>query len=132
MACKNCTDCVPTKCLPACVSNVIIGIFGIDTDYFIYIEDVTTGLLTRFDATSNGSGVLTWVLGDFQPMPDHSYMLWITEINQNIDKEVEITIPFGYYTTDSTADCLELSFVYVDNTSLNKILYDTMEIEVEQ
>src|SRR3990172_7397043 len=108
MACKGCSDCVPVKCLPACVQNIIIGIFDIDTDYYMYLENVTTGQITRFAATSTGDGVLTLVLGDYAPMPEHSYLLWITKTNQNIDHEEVITIPYGYYTTDSTTTCLEL------------------------
>lgn len=132
MSCKGCTDCVATKCLPACVDNIIIGIFDANTPYFIYLENITTGQLVKFSATSSNTGVLTWALGDFEPMPDHAYNLWVTAINQNIDHEKEITFPYGYYTSDSTATCLELSFVYVNDTDLNKVLYGTMEIEVEQ
>lgn len=132
MACKNCSDCVATKCLPACLSNIIIGIFEPNTDYYIYIEDVTTGQLILFSATADGAGVLQFALGAFEPMPDHSYMLWITLTNQNIDHEEIITIPYGLYSVDSTASCLSLRFEYVEDSEANKILYEKMEIEVLQ
>jgi len=131
MSCKGCSDCVETKCLPVCLSNIIVGVFEPDTDYYIYLENATTGQLLRFESTTDGNGKLEFSLG-FEPMPDQSYKLWVTETNQNIDHEEEIIIPYGYYTSDSTADCLALRFVYVEDTDLNKILYHTIQLEVEQ
>lgn len=55
--CNNCTE---LKTVSICVNDLIIGtVASNNTLYNIYFRSVATGLLIKYTATSNGSGLLT-------------------------------------------------------------------------
>ena len=56
MSCNNCTE---LKTVSLCVNNLTIGTVGSNnTSYNIYFRSAANGMLIKYTATSNGSGLL--------------------------------------------------------------------------
>lgn len=108
-----CDPCLQTQLIPVCVTNLTIGDIAVtDTDVFIYIKDITTGRLNRFEETSDGSGeVILDLTGEPDFMPDHAYELHITlKAATSIEDKELITVLNGA----DPVDCLSLRFNYVE------------------
>ena len=108
-----CDPCLQTQLIPVCVTNLTVGdIAALNTDVFVYIEDLTTGRLTRFDVTTDGTGAVIIVLTDRPDfMPDHAYELHLTLATATSieDKEL-ITI----LNATPAVDCISIRFNYVE------------------
>lgn len=106
-----CNPCLITDTIPVCVNSLVVGtISSLTTDVFIYIKDITTDVVVRFEEQTNGAGLITITGLDTQPdfMPDHSYELWVTlESATSIDDREDITVPNAANTTECIALCFE-------------------------
>lgn len=76
----NCTD---TLKVPECANSLFIGQITPDTDYWVHIQNITTGHSTLQAITSNGDGSITIDLTN----PDKSYF------NHNSFYMVYVTLP---------------------------------------
>jgi hypothetical protein len=107
-----CNPCLETDTLPVCVTSLIVGtISSLTKDVHIYVKDITTGKVVRFEETSDGAGLVTITGLGTEPdfMPDHSYELWITLADAtSIEDKEDITVPNAAETTE----CIALNFEY--------------------
>lgn len=89
-----CTTCSYTKTVPTCITNLIVGtIDDLSSDVYVFIKNISTGKIDRFEATSDGAGLVT--LSSIPTnyfMDEHDYEIWVTlrTVSQN-DRE-SITI----------------------------------------
>lgn len=107
-----CNPCLETDTLPVCIDSLIVGtISSLTTAVFIFVKDITTGKIVRFEETSDGAGLVTITGLDTEPdfMPNHSYELWITlALATSIEAKEDITVPNAAASTE----CISLNFEY--------------------
>lgn len=128
MTCKQCTS---IKEIPTCTTNLELGTIGSNnTDVFIFVSNITTGLNYRQAVESSAGGVVTLIMAnprqDFYN-PNSSYEVWITlATGEPIDRE-DITID-GILFEDA---CLNIPFtIYADDNN-NPVTYVTVAVEVD-
>lgn len=114
-----CVPCQKTELIPKCLTDLIIGtVSDFNEDMYIYIRDLTTLSLRRFEEQSSGAGLVTLTGLDTEPdfMPSHAYELWITRADAtSIEDKEDITINTNVYT------CLALRFIDVEDESYASI-----------
>lgn len=98
-----CNPCSVFRTLPTCTVNLTIGTLPVNTTgKYIYLKNHTTGVIYRFEGTTNLGGLLVIDVtdgGEFKPIPGHDYELWVTlEDASNIDERINITIDSVVYT----------------------------------
>lgn len=107
-----CNPCTPVNTIPSCVTNIIIGtIASVSTAVYVYIKNISTGKVTRISATSSIAGLVTAVLGDFIPMDNCSYEIWVTLATADIDTKLNVTISAVAYT------CFAVRFETITTTA---------------
>lgn len=81
-----CNTSIPTKPIPTCIGTLSIGtIPDLNQAVKIYIEDITTGRIEYYSATSTGAGLVTVDLTGVEFSDKHSYQIHIEkEGTQNI------------------------------------------------
>lgn len=106
-----CNPCLTTDIIPVCVTSLVVGsISSLNTDVFVYVKDITTSKVVRFEETTDGAGLITITGLDTEPdfMPNHSYELWVTLATAtSIDDREDITVPNAGTTTECIALCFE-------------------------
>lgn len=120
----TCISCTPTKSIPSCIDDLIIGTGVAATDYVVYVENLTTGYIYAQEVTSDGSGLIT--LDTTLPdksfyNKDSSYNLWVGLPGGSPNDMEEITIDGTGYT------CFLLTFI--DISSNNGLESFTLEID---
>lgn len=99
MSCETCTQ---TKAIASCVTDLQIGSLTAETTYWVYIQNLTTGRITKVEATTNADGLLligaTYSVSGLQFMAEHTYKLWVTLPNANVSEMENITIDSIVYT----------------------------------
>lgn len=121
-----CTPCNTAKLIPACITDLTIGTIGSNNaDVYIYIKNISTGRLLRFDATSNGAGLVIVDISSQEWMQNQAYELWITLATAvSIDDKENITI------SGDSFSCFEISFVQVKDEEGNVITYASQTLEI--
>lgn len=87
-----CNPSLATKAIPTCVEYIEIGDITPNTAVAVYMKDVTTGLLLRFQETSNNSGRVVIGISEYDFSDKHAYGLWITPADQPIEDYMDITV----------------------------------------
>ncbi len=101
-----CNPCLCTLILPTCFDTLVVGTVGsINTDYWVYIKDVTINKTTGYEATSSGAGVLSISITSIFAA-NHSYELWLTLRSGTPDEKEDVLISGA----DSPQTCFELKF----------------------
>lgn len=123
----SCTPCQPTKKIPTCAAEVVVGsIEDLSTDIYIYIKNLTTGYLHRQESTSGPYGLVTLDLSVPDSSfynPNSTYELWATLANAQIGDRLEITID------EEPETCFELSFEKAFDEMNFAANYDTHVLE---
>jgi len=76
-----CNNCRELKTVSLCVNNLTIGtVVSNNTSYNIYFRSVANGMLIKYTATSNGSGLLVLSPNDgFIFATNHVYELFVNK-----------------------------------------------------
>lgn len=74
----NCHACNKTRPLNSCSDEIVIGTFEPDTDYYVYLETIATGNITRLEATSESDGLLPINVESIDFATTLEYILWVT------------------------------------------------------
>ncbi len=113
---SNCNPCPIMRPLPKCMGVLTIGDTTFNnTDVFVYIKNHTTSILTRFETTTSGTGLVTLDLTNMYQIEGHDYELWVTlDTATNMDERINITIDAVIYT------CVAITFeaLYDSNDAL--------------
>jgi hypothetical protein len=106
----NCLACNKTRPLNSCSDEIVIGTFEPNTNYYIYLQIVATGNLTRLEATSENDGLLPIDVTNFDFATTLEYMLWVTlETATNQHDNVSFTATDGTDIVEGVT-CLLLNF----------------------
>ena len=129
-----CNPCQQANSLPSCLDTLVVGkIDSTSTAVYVYLKNHTTDAPpVRFDAVSDEDGYVEFDLGSFEPMPNHSYEIWITLTTaKNLDCREDMQpadCDNPYITTTYT--CFALTFTYVDDEALERLYYVSQTITV--
>ena len=97
------TICIPslkTKCIPLCLTDLIIGAIGIKNKaVHVYIKDLTTGRTEMFPSLSEADGYVVIDISAATFSDNHTYELWITLATANINDKQNITVDASTDTT---------------------------------
>lgn len=86
-----CSPCQKLQPIPKCAESLIVGNVGlIDTDVSVYINDLTTDKLTKIDTVTDFEGNV--IFDNCGLMPNHSYELWVTLLDDNIEDKLDIEV----------------------------------------
>lgn len=103
-----CNPCIKAKPIPKCTQEIEIGtISDIDTAVSVYIWDVSSSLIQRVDATSDGDGLITVDISEVSLLASHAYEIWVTEAGANYKEKLSLTIG----TSASETICLRVEEV---------------------
>lgn len=127
-----CNPCAKANDLPACLDTLLVGrITAVNTSVYVYVRNNTTEAAPiRFTAISDADGYVEIDLGLFEPMPNHSYEIWITLAtakNLGCKEDMQPADCENPYITD-TYSCFTLQFYYVDGSDLMRTYYLTQTI----
>lgn len=120
--------------LPICLTTLVIGTATAATDYYVYLRNITTGYLYRYEVTSDGAGLISLSIKDpdadgaaqFLPVPDHNYEMWITtQAATNTEANVSVTVNAIAYTG------FAFSFFKVYETGTDLAAYTTQTLKLE-
>ncbi len=104
----TCISCKPTKKIPTCISEIVIGTIVADMDYLVYIENNNTGYILKLPCTSDVDGLLTLDLSEIDTTffsPNNKYKLTVTLADAAISDILDITLADA-----SVVNCLLLLF----------------------
>ena len=127
-----CNPCQNTNKLPACLDTLVVGkIDSLDTAVYVYVQNNTLSAPPiRFDAVSDEDGYVEIDFGLFEPMPNHSYEIWITLTgakNLGCKEDIQLADCDNPYITD-TYTCFTIRFYYVDGEDLMRTYYISQTI----
>lgn len=94
-----CNPSLPTKAIPSCVGFIEVGDVTPNTAVAVYLKDISTGLLMRFQETSNSSGRVVVDISNYDFTDKHAYDLWITPATEPIEDYMDITVSGATDTT---------------------------------
>lgn len=114
----NCNSCSIARPLNHCSDSISIGTFEADTDYFIYLKNISSGNTMRFEATSDADGLLIITTTAIEFVTTSDYELWATLADAtNQHDNVLFSLGDGYETVNDVP-CLLLKFEkVVDNAN---------------
>lgn len=111
-----CSDCHTTNPVARCLTALTIGsISSLSTDVFVYIENIATGRIVRYSATSDATGKVIIQITPQQFSENMEYEGWITKRDAG-NIEVRESIVIGA----ESQTCAYISFQNVitsDNTN---------------
>ena len=120
-----CATCTKVKTLPTCTDSLTIGTVTATGDVAVYFKDVTLDHIVSYPNITPVGGVVTINgFNDPEKAENHSYEVWITD--QDADLEDKLTITIGA----TEVDCLTARFQHVYTTDLAAIPYATQSMEV--
>lgn len=119
-----CNECAVASELYACSDAIIVGSANPDTDYYVFLRNNTTGLESRFDVTSDNTGLITWDL----PANDIfatglSYTLWVTTTAANDKVEIQ--------SGDDVFTCIDLTFTQLFDEEGCCVCFESQTIKVK-
>lgn len=125
-----CVPCQKTSLIPRCSQVITIGNIGlINNDVNIFIKDISTEKLLLIAETSDSNGDVSFT-NDCGFMPFHSYELWITLAEDNIQDNLEITmINDSYPVIGDSYYCLALRFTDVKDCNGEQVEFPYYTIE---
>lgn len=116
-----CNPSVETKPIPVCTGTLTIGtIPDLNQAVKIFIEDITTGRIEKYDATSSGAGVVTVDLTDAEVSDKHTYQLHIEKTGtQNIyaitvGGEADQYYALHFFSAMDDGECFEMAAVTLE------------------
>lgn len=130
-----CNPCQAAGSLPACLDTLTVGkISSTSANVYVYIKNHTTDAApVRFSTTSDEDGYIDLDLGTWEPMPNHSYELWVTlrtAKNQDCKEDIQPADCDSPYITTAYS-CFALKFEYIDDDALERVYYTSATITVE-
>ncbi len=118
----NCNTCFLLE-IPECTDQLTINGLALTTAYDIFIKDVSTRQLIRFQATSSGAGVLLVDVSSFTFSPAKAYELFIvTPQGEGISDKEDITVATVAY------KCIGLEICPVANVSGTSISFTNVDV----
>lgn len=110
-----CITCRNAKPLSKCGTVLTIGtISAINTDVAIYVQEVNTGRLSRYEATSDSNGLVSYDFTSIKFNENSSYEIWLTldALYSSLEDKIDFTI-LG----DADAvQCVHVEFMRVNGT----------------
>jgi hypothetical protein len=127
-------ECTKVKAIRQCGGFVEIGAMeGSNTQYFIYIKDVTVDVIWRVLCTSDASGFIEFDMDDrprfFQP--NHTYEVWAhvtTATNDEQQDPITITIGSALY----EYDCFQFQVIKLTDDESKTIAYTPLQVLMPQ
>jgi hypothetical protein len=110
-----CISCRNAKPLSKCGTVIIIGtITQLSTDVAIYVQELSTGRLTRYEATSDGAGVVACDFTNVKFNENSGYEIWLTldTLYSSLEDKIDFTITGE---TDAV-QCVYVEFMRVNGT----------------
>lgn len=125
-----CEPCQKTSLIPLCSQVITVGNISLgNQDVNVFIKDITTGKITLIPETSDSFGDVSFS-NDCGFMPLHSYELWITLADDNIEDKLEITmINESYPVIGDVYKCLSLRFTNVKDCNGEQVEFPYYTLE---
>lgn len=105
----NCQSCIKAKPAQKCATQLQIGTTTLlTTDVYVYFESTATLRLDRYEATTDGSGVV--VIDTPEVSLQTSYTVYVTD-RADTDQNNRATLTLDLDGTPTETDCYLLRFV---------------------
>lgn len=105
MSCENCT---PAKTLRTCGGILEIEAVAIDSYFFVFATDITTGATYYQQVLSDHNGLVEFDLDARERFwqPNHTYNIWLQPTSaEDMDSKATITINATEY------ECFQVTFI---------------------
>lgn len=114
-----CLTCTKVETLPTCTDNLVIGEVTAPGDVTVYFKDITLGGRTQSypDITPVADVVTIPNFSDPSKSINHSYEVWITEQDANVEDRLDITIG------TTVTDCISVRFETIYTADLAAVPY---------
>lgn len=111
-----CNDCHPLASIPECTNEMVLGNIAVNTQVYIYVENLVTGYIHRQEALSDNTGEVILDLSEPDPSfynQNSSYEVWVTLRTDN----VRMAVTVGADLEEEAVDCIDISFYKAMDTA---------------
>lgn len=125
--CDECKDCIEVMPIPTCTTDITIcddlGLTTLYSTTYVYLQNLATGHVSRFDGTITGGKVV--ISPDYAFHPEAKYRIWINNTQETPFKQELMTIE------GNEAYCIEFEvFRMFDDTYTSVTQYNaTFQID---